>query len=109
MWPCAARAAASARSGSTPSRASTSATAADGGVRNVTSRHRDRIVVTSSSADGAHSSQTVRGAGSSIALSRALAACSVARSASSNTTTCQRPPDGAPAARRTRPRVCLTP
>ena len=80
-----------------------------GGVRSVTSRHRDRMVVTSSSAEGAQSSQTVRGAGSSIALSRAFAACSVARSASSKTTTSQRPPVGAPAARSTRLRVCRTP
>ena len=46
-------------------------------MRSVTSRQRDLIVVTRSSADGAHSSQTVRGAGSSIALSSAFAACSV--------------------------------
>ena len=37
-----------------------------------------------SAADGAHSSQIVCGGGSSMALSKALAACSVARSASSN-------------------------
>ena len=99
-----------------PSRAaSTWATAADGGTRSVTTRQRDLIVVTRSSADGAHSSQTVRGAGSSIALSSALAACSVHRSASSNSTTLPaaarsaRPPRAAPAPgsasrRRTAPR-----
>ncbi len=93
-----------------PSRsASTAATASDGGTRSVTTRQRDLIVVTRSSADGAHSSQTVRGAGSSIALSSALAAASVHRSASSNSTTRQRPPDGAPAARSTRSLVCFTP
>ena len=108
--PCAARAAASAAAGSIPSRViSTLATAADAGTTSVTTRHRDLIVGTRSSADGAHSSHTVRGVGSSMALSNALAACSVHRSASSNTTTCQRPPAGAPAARSTRSRVCLTP
>ena len=85
------------------------ATASDGGTRSVITRQRDLIVVTRSSADGAHSSQTVRGAGSSIALSSALAAASVHRSASSNSTTRQRPPDGAPAARSTRSLVCFTP
>ena len=79
------------------------------GTRSVTTRHRDLIVVTRSSALGAHSSQTVRGAGSSIAFSSAFAACSVHRSASSNSTTSQRPPDGAPAARSTRSLVCRTP
>ena len=86
-----------------------SATASDGGTRSVITRQRDLIVVTRSSALGEQSSHTVRGAGSSIALSSALAAASVHRSASSNSTTCQRPPDGAPAARSTRSLVCFTP
>ena len=41
--------------------------------------------------DGVHSRNTVRGGGSSIALSSALPACSVSRSASSTSSTCQRP------------------
>ena len=110
MCPWAALAAASARRGSIPSRrASRPATASDGGVRSTISLHRDRIVGGRSSADGAHSSHTVRGAGSSMALSSAFAAASVARSASSNSTTCQRPPAGAVAACSTRSLVCFTP
>ena len=93
-----------------PSRSvSTLATASDDGTTSVTIRQRDLIVGTRSSAEGAQSSQTVCGAGSSIALSRALAACSVHRSASSNRTICQRPPVGLPAARSTSSRVCFTP
>ena len=96
--------------GSTPSRrASTSATAADGGVRSVTSRHRDRIVVTRSSADGAHSSHTVRGGGSSIALSRALAPARWPGRRPRTARPASGPPDGAPRPRSTRSRVCLTP
>ena len=61
---CAARAAASAAAGSIPSRViSTLATAADAGTTSVTTRQRDLIVGTRSSADGAHSSQTVRRVG----------------------------------------------
>ncbi|RAO59363.1 hypothetical protein PSN01_02691 [Micromonospora saelicesensis] len=59
--------------------------------------------------DGAQSRKTVRGGGSSIALSSALPAASVSRSASSMTTTCQRPPDGVLAARSTRARISPTP
>ena len=64
----------------TPSRSSISATAAVGGVRSVISLRRDLIVVGRSAADGAQSSQIVRGGGSSIALSSAFAACSVVHS-----------------------------
>jgi hypothetical protein len=85
------------------------ATAAVPGIRSVTSRQRDLMVVGRSSAYGAQSSQMVRAAGSSIALSSALAACSVARSASSNKTMRQRPTTGAAAAFRTRSLVWRTP
>ena len=76
-----------------PSRRSTSATASDDGVTRRTWRQRDRNVTekSSGSSDGAQSRNTVRSGGSSTALSRALPACSVSRSASSMTTTCQRP------------------
>ena len=109
MWPLAARAASSASCAPTPSACRTAATASVGGVRSVTRRQRDRMVVGRSSAYGAHSSHTVRGAGSSIAFSSALAACSVHRSASSNRMTRQRPLTGAVAALRTRSRVWRTP
>ncbi len=59
--------------------------------------------------DGVHSRKTVLGGGSSMALSSALPAASVSRSASSITTTCHRPPDGAVAARNTRARISPTP
>ncbi len=52
------------------------ATAWEDGVTRVTTRQRDRMVMIMSSSAGAHSSQTVRGGGSSMAFSRALAACS---------------------------------
>ena len=58
---------------------------------------------------GAQSIQTVRGVGSSIALSSALAACSVSRSASSTISTCQRRPTGERPLRRTRSRTSSTP
>ena len=92
-----------------PERSSTAATASVGGVRRVTRRQRDLIVVGRSSAYGAQSSQTVRGDGSSIAFSSAFAACSVARSASSKRTTRQRPLTGAVAAFSTSSLVCRTP
>ena len=47
--------------------------------------------MSSGSTDGAHSRKTVDGGGSSTILSSAFAAPSVRRSASSMTTTCQRP------------------
>ena len=50
------------------------ATASYGGVRRVTTRHRDRTVTGTSSTVGAHSIHTVRGAGSSSAFSSASAA-----------------------------------
>ena len=110
MWPCAARAANHAIPGSTPSRrTSTSATAAVGGVRSDRCRQRDRTVGRTSSTAGAHSSHTVCGVGSSIALSSALPAWSVSRSASSTTITCQRPRAGCRPARETRPRASSTP
>src|SRR3954454_2162615 len=92
-------------------RISTSATASADGWRSGTTRHRDRIVTEMSSGcvDGVQSRNTVRGGGSSMALSSALAACSVSRSASSITTACQRPPEGAVPARRTSARISLTP
>ena len=74
-----------------------------------TSRQRDRIVGSTSSTVGAHSIQTVRSVGSSIALSSALQACSVSRSASSTIMICQRRPTGASAERRTRSRTSSTP
>ena len=96
--------------GSTPSRRTrTSATASVGGVRSDRWRQRERIVGSTSSTAGAHSSQTVCGVGSSIALSRALPAGSVSRSASSTTMTCHRPPEGCRAARETRARASGTP
>ena len=74
MWPCAARAANAAVAGSTPSRA----------VEHVGDRvgrrgaqpdraAAQRMVGRRSSGEGAHSIHTVRGGGSSIALSSALA------------------------------------
>lgn len=62
-----------------------------------------------SSSEGAHSIQTVRGAGSSTAFSSTLPAPSVRRSASSMTMTCHRPTAGESWARRTRSRVSFTP
>jgi hypothetical protein len=63
-----------------------------GAQRQMTAARADRR--STSSTAGAHSSQTVCGVGSSIALSRALPAGSVSRSASSTTMTCHRPPEG---------------
>ena len=96
MWPCAARAAVQrARAGSTPSRS-----------QHGRDRGRGRRAQRDQAAAGpdrrsAGRRPTARRAarpsaarGSSIALSSALAACSVARSASSNSTTRQRPPTG---------------
>lgn len=109
MSPWAARAASSATSWGTPSRVTrTFATASVEGVPSVTTRQRERIVMIMSSGEGAHSSHTVRGGGSSMALSSALAAASVTRSASSNSTIRQRPSVGAPAALSTSSRVCRT-
>ena len=77
----------------------------------MTTRQRDRIVTEMSSGwvDGAQSRKTVRGGGSSTALSSALPACSVSRSASSTSSTCHRPCVGALAARSTSARISLTP
>ena len=68
-----------------------SATASTDGVRRFRWRQRERIVGRTSSTEGAHSSQTVRGAGSSTAFRTALADFSFSRSASSTRMTCQRP------------------
>ena len=57
------------------------------GVCRVSDRQRERMVTTTSSAVGAQRIQTVRGAGSSIAFSKASAPRSVTRSASSITST----------------------
>ena len=75
----------------------------------VISRQRERIVGRTSSTVGVQSIHTVRAAGSSIALSRALQAPSVSRSASSTITICQRGPTGLRAERRTRSRTSLMP
>ena len=94
-WLWAARAAYMAIGISTPSRRwSSSATASAGGVRRRTWRDRERIVMTTSSSEGAQRIQTVRGTGSSIALSRASAARSVRRSASSTMMTRHGPTEG---------------
>ena len=94
-----------------PSATSTRAIASAGGIRRPTTRQRERMVTITSSGwvDGAHSRKTVRSGGSSIALSRAFAAPSVSRSASSITTTCQRPSIGRRAARPTTARISPTP
>ena len=78
--------------GSMPSRSTSSdATASTGGTRSATERHRERMVTRTSSWLGAHSSHTVRPAGSSIALSSALPLVSLRRSASSMMITRCRP------------------
>ncbi len=79
------------------------------GVRSSTLRARERIVTDTSSTAGAHNIHTVWRDGSSIALSRALAASSVSRSASSMMRICQRPSAGRSAAERTYWRMSLTP
>ena len=61
-----------------------------------------------SSVLGAHRSHTVRSGGSSIALRRAFAPCSLSRSASSMMMTRQRPWEGADWAARTRDRASST-
>ncbi len=110
MWPWLARAAYDAVSTPSPSvRTRKSVTSSTDGVASTTSLVRDRIVGSTSSTVGAHSSHTVRSVGSSIALSSALAAWSVSRSASSTIITCQRLPTGASAELRTRSRTSSTP
>ena len=63
------------------------------GVTSAICRHRDRSVIamSSGSTDGAQSRKTVDGGGSSTTFSKAFAAPSVSRSASSTRTICQRP------------------
>ena len=80
------------------------------GVRNGSTRHRERMVTITSSGwvDGAQSRKTVRGGGSSMALSSAFDAPSVSRSASSIRTICQGPLVGRLAASWTTARISLT-
>jgi ABC-type hemin transport system substrate-binding protein len=79
------------------------------GVASDTLRQRDRIVGRTSSTVGAHSSHTVLGVGSSIALSSELAvrvsSPLVNRSASSMTITCHLRSAGCRPARRTSSRM----
>ena len=89
-------------------RTSKAATASTGGVRSRTCRERERIVIITSSSEGAHRIQTVPGTGSSSALSNASAARSDNRSASSMMITRQRPTEGRAAASRTRSRASFT-
>ena len=83
-WLCAARAATAATVGSMPSRdTSSAATASTGGTRSATERLRERMVTRTSCGLGAQSTQTVRPAGSSMALRSELPLVSFSRSASS--------------------------
>ena len=80
---------------STPSlRTSRRATSSTSGTRSRTVRTRERMVGIRSASLGAHRIQTVRGGGSSRALSSTLEVRSVIRSASSMTITRYRPNDG---------------
>ena len=85
MWLCASRAARVGDVGrSTPSRrAMSSATSSTLGTRSRTVRTRERMVGMRSASLGAHRIQTVRGGGSSSALSSTFEVRSVMRSASS--------------------------
>ena len=84
MWLCASRAARVAVAMSTPSRdAISSATSAMAGTLKRTLRTLERMVGIRSASLGAHRIQTVRGGGSSSALSRTFEVRSVIRSASS--------------------------
>ena len=89
----------------------TTAIASTAGVTNATCRHRDRsvIAISSGSTEGAHNRNTVDGGGSSTTFNSALAAPSVSRSASSMTTTCQRPVLGRRDAVATMARISSTP
>ncbi len=111
MWPWLARAANAATDSETPSRCTRKrVTSAVVGVASETLRHRDRIVGSTSSTVGAHSSHTVLGVGSSIALSSVLPVrplASPSRSASSMIITCQRRSTGASAERCTSSRMSL--
>ena len=95
MCPWEARAASSAACGEIASDTRSFVTAAIDGVRKVKLRVRERIVGRTSERVGAQRSQIVRSPGSSMALSRAFAADSVSRSASSITTTRYCATDGA--------------
>ena len=81
------------------------------GVTSATCRQRERSVIamSSGSTEGAHSRNTVDGGGSSTTLSKAFAAPSVSRSASSITTICQRPVPGRREAICTMVRIASTP
>ena len=109
MWPWLARAAYDASDSATPCRRTRkSATSGAVGVASETSRQRLRIVGSTSSTVGAHSTHTVRSAGSSTALSTALPEESLKRSASSTTITCHRWLTGLMADFRTISRASLT-
>ena len=69
-------------------------TASTEGMRRVTGRQRERMVISTSAGEGAHSIHRVRGGGSSIALSSTLVARSVIRSASSMMKIRHRPLEG---------------
>jgi adenylate cyclase len=90
---------------------STCAIASTDGVTRARCRHRDRnvIAMSSGSTEGAQSRNTVDGGGSSTTFSKALAAPSVSRSASSMTTTCHRPVLGRRDAIATMARISSTP
>ena len=109
MWPCAARAANDAIAGSTPSTSTSAcATCAVEGVASMRWRQRERMVGSTSSVLGAHSTHTVPGVGSSMLLSSVLALSALSRSASSSTKTCHGARDGAIAERITSSRVSAT-
>ena len=112
MCPWLARAAKDATVGSMPVRTRKSVICSPVGVDSVTCRERDAMVGSTSARVGAHSSHSVLGVGSSIALSRALPVRGFSgvpsRSASSMTTICHRPTDGNFAAAITRSRMSST-
>jgi hypothetical protein len=88
MWLCASRAARVAVGRSTPSRrAISAATSSTAGMRRRTERTRERMVGSRSASLGAQRIQTVRGGGSSSALSSTFEVRSAMRSASSITIT----------------------
>ncbi len=111
-WPPLTDAAQLAVSGESPSLSiKTCAMASGWGVTSAICRHRDRSVIATSSGstDGAHSRKTVDGGGSSTTFSKAFAAPSVSRSASSTRTICQRPVLGRRDATWTIARISSTP
>ncbi len=111
MCPWLARAANAATLSATPSRSTRNrATSSAVGVASDTLRQRDRIVGSTSSTVGAHSTHTVFGVGSSIALRSVLPVrptASPRRSASSMIITWKRRSTGASAERCTSSRMSL--